>query len=359
MAHDRHQEDAPVLIQSHPALRILTLNRPQVVNSLNLAMVRSLRQALEEARTTPSVKLVLLNGAGDRGFCAGGDLKALAQVVQNQDWERARRFFREEYDLDLFIHTYPKPVVVLADGITMGGGLGLAAGADLVIATERTRMAMPETIIGFFPDVGATGWLFTKCPPGYPELLALTGVEMKGRDAVRVGLATHYLPSRNLPGFLDDCPSLAVQLPADKSKAAAQLDNVLRARATPNLPPDPKIDAWVQAHFAGQTSVSDIIASLDSCPETDQFCQEISRRLAERSPTALALTLALLRRHEGRPLPEVFAGEARAAAWIIRQPDYLEGIRARIFDKDHQPHWQPATLEEVRLDILTRRNNGL
>jgi len=346
-----NQEDLPILVQSHAALRIVTLNRPQVVNSINLAMVRSLRQAFEEARENPSVKMVLLNGTGDRGFCAGGDLKVLAQVVKHRDWERARRFFQEEYDLDLLIHGFPKVVVVLADGITMGGGLGLAAGADLVIATERTRMAMPETIIGFFPDVGATCWLFTKCPPGYPELLALTGMEMEGREAVRVGLATHFMPSRNLEDFLSDCPSLATQLPDDKGEAVAWLDSSLKARGTSNNPPDPERDAWVKAHFAGKTSVTDIIASLHPCPEQDQFCQEISQRLSARSPTALSLTLALLRRHEGRPLEEVFAGEAKAANWIIRQPDYLEGIRAQIVDKDHQPHWQPARLEDVHLDL--------
>lgn len=351
MAYHQHQESLPVIVQSHPGLHSVTLNRPQAVNSINLAMVRSLRQALEEARAALAVKMVLLKGAGNRGFCAGGDLKALAQVVQRRDWERARRFFREEYDLDLFIHNFPRTLVVLADGITMGGGLGLAAGADLVIATERTRMAMPETIIGFFPDVGATGWLFAKCPPGYPEFLALTGMEVEGREAVRLGLATHFLPFRHLREFLDGCPALAARLSDDRGEAAAQLDNFLGAQGAANSPPNPALDAWVRIHFAGKTSVAEIIASLDSCPEQTRFCQEISRRLAARSPTALALTLALLRRHEGRPLAEVFAGEAEAAAWIIRQPDYLEGIRARILDKDHQPQWQPTTLEEVRLDL--------
>lgn len=351
MAQHQHPKGPPVLIQSHPALQILTLNRPPVVNSLNLAMVRSLRQALEEARKKPGVKMVLLNGAGDRGFCAGGDLKALARVVRDQDWERARRFFREEYDLDLFIHDFPKPVVVLADGITMGGGLGLAAGADLVIATERSRMAMPETILGFFPDAGATGWLFRKCPPGYPELLALTGLEIEGREAVRLGLATHYVSSQNLPRLLADFPSMTAQLPSDKKKAAAWFDNALKTRFPSNSSPDPERDALVKTHFAGKTSVADIMASLERCPEPDQFCQEISRRLSARSPTALTLTLALLRCHEGRPLEEVFQGEARAAAWIIRQPDYLEGVRARIVDKGRQPQWQPARLEEVHLDL--------
>lgn len=359
MPSAKPQAGSVVLVQSHPALRVVTLNRPQVVNSLNLAMVRSLRQALEEARETPGVKMVLLKGAGDRGFCAGGDLKALAQVVGSRDWERAHRFFQEEYDLDLLIHEFPKTVVVLADGITMGGGLGLAAGADLVVATERTRMAMPETLIGFFPDVGATGWLFSKCPPGYPEFLALTGMEMVGREAVRVGLATHFLPSQGLPEFLADCPSLASRLPGDKNEAAAWLDNSLQARWASDITPRPELDAWVEAHFAGKTSVAEIIASVDRCAEQNQFCQEIARRLAARSPTALTLTLALLRRHEGRPLKEIFAGEAQAADWIIRHPDYLEGIRARIIDKDHHPQWQPASLAEVRLDFLRRKGNVL
>ena len=123
---------------------------------------------------------MVICGAGDRGFCAGGDLKELTRAVQAGAVHLADQFFREEYALDLMIHQCPKPVVVLAHGITMGGGLGLAAGADLVVATEATRMAMPETRIGFFPDVGGTGWLFTKCPPGYPEYLALTGYELAG-----------------------------------------------------------------------------------------------------------------------------------------------------------------------------------
>ena len=159
---------SPVVIEQSGQVLAITLNRPQAINSLNLEMVRLLQAALEIARKDARIHFVLLKGAGERGFCAGGDLKTLAQAVQAGEAWRADQFFQEEYALDLTVHEFPKPVVVLADGVTMGGGLGLAAGADLVIATERTRIALPETRIGFFPDVGATGWLFTQMSAGLP-----------------------------------------------------------------------------------------------------------------------------------------------------------------------------------------------
>ena len=189
------QTELPVLVIRHPGLMGLVLNRPRVLNTLNREMIRLLTLGLEEALVASDVKLVVISGAGERGFCAGGDLKELTRAVQAGEVHLADQFFREEYALDLMIHQCPKPVVVLARGITMGGGLGLAAGADLVVATETTRMAMPETRIGFFPDVGGTGWLFTKCPRGYPEYLALTGYELEGAECVRLGLATHLVDS--------------------------------------------------------------------------------------------------------------------------------------------------------------------
>src|SRR4030042_5666071 len=193
------QGETPVLVQRRAGLLALVLNRPQVLNTLNLEMIRLLRRALNEALADDRVRLVLFGGAGEKGFCAGGDLKELARAVQEGDPARDHRFFREEYALDLLVHRCPKAVVVLAHGVTMGGGLGLAASADLVVATERTRMAMPETRIGFFPDVGATGWVFLKCPPGYPAYLALTGYELAGPECVRLGLATHLVPAARWP----------------------------------------------------------------------------------------------------------------------------------------------------------------
>ena len=204
------------------------------------------------ARADAAVRLLVLSGAGERGFCAGGDLKELLWAVKAGALARTDEFFREEYALDLLIHRFPKPVVALADGITMGGGLGLAAGADLVVATERSRMAMPETRIGFFPDVGATGWLFDRCPPGYPEYLGLTGYELTGGECVRLGLATHLVTSARLPELWANLTEISQRLSSDKSEAVTQVRACLEALAEKPLPSRPEFDAWVAEHFAGK-----------------------------------------------------------------------------------------------------------
>jgi enoyl-CoA hydratase/carnithine racemase len=338
---------SPVFIEPFGRLLSITLNRPQTINSLNLEMIRLLQAALDIARQESRIHFLLLRGAGDRGFCAGGDLKALAQVVQAGETRLAEQFFQEEYALDLAIHDFPKPVVVLADGVTMGGGLGLAAGADLVIATERTRIALPETRIGFFSDIGATGWLFTKCPPGYPEFLALTGYEIQGAESVRLGLATDFTPSSGLPRLVDALTNFFLPLPGNRRTAAAFLRSELAIfLEKPSFPPC-DLDQWVAQHFQGKKTLPEIIGSLSTCSLESLVCREVFGRLAERSPTGLALTLMLLRHNEGKPLAQVFAAEAQAAAFIIRHPDYLEGIRARLLDKDDQPRWSPATIEDL------------
>jgi enoyl-CoA hydratase/carnithine racemase len=245
------------------------------------------------------------------------------------------------------IHQCPKPVVVLGHGITMGGGLGLAAGADIVVATEATRMAMPETRIGFFPDVGGTGWLFSKCPRGYPEYLALTGYELVGPECVRLGLATHLVDAGRLAELREALKDCAGELPADKSGAVEKLREILGCFTRREMPPNQELDAWVAEHFAGKRSLQEIMAGLKECSLELNLCQEVFRRLKERSPTALAVTLQLLRANEGRPLPEVFHREALAAHFMITHPDYLEGIRARIIDKDDQPRWQPDRIEAL------------
>jgi enoyl-CoA hydratase len=325
----------------------IALNRPRVLNTLNLEMIRLLRRALDAALATERVRLVIISGAGEKGFCAGGDLKELTQSVREHTVHLADQFFQEEYALDLLIHDSPKPVMVLAHGISMGGGLGLAAGADIVVATETTRMAMPETRIGFFPDVGATGWLFTKCPPGYPEYLTLTGSELVGAECVRVGLATHLVPQDRLPELLQGLEDCSEELPADRPGGAAVLHQVLAPFALQDITPNPEMDLWVKEHFAGKSSLKEIVAPLNQCGLGMKLCDDVRHRLAERSPTALAVTLQLLRANAGRPLPEVFQREALAAHFLITHPDYLEGIRARIIDKDDKPRWQPPTIAEL------------
>ncbi len=327
----------------------IILNRPAAINALTTEMILQIRHALDEAMEKDRYQFVLFLGAGNRGLCAGGDLKRLAEAVKEKSFRVADEFFQEEYALDFSIHRFPKPVIVIADGVTMGGGLGLSAGASIVIATERTLMAMPETRIGFFPDVGATGWMFKKCPRGYPEYLGLVGYEMEGAECTRLGLADSLAKRGQLPRLRKALQSFPGKLTEEKTIAILHLKSYLASFFQEDIPVNPEMDAWVAAHFSGKTSIREIMNSLSQCSREDRLCQDVYHRLSERSPTALVLTLTLLRHNERRPLEEVFAAETWAARFIIRHPDYLEGIRARILDKDDQPHWQPSTVEEVTL----------
>lgn len=347
MNESRDQSESTVFVHRHPRMVSIVLNRPRVLNSLNLEMIRSLDQALDEIEADQNIQLVLLSGAGEKGFCAGGDIKALAQAVQQKLSPTAEQILEEEYDLGLRLHLFPKPLVSLADGITMGAGLGLAAAADLVVATERTRMAMPETRIGFFPDVGSTGWMFTRCPKGYPEYLGLTGYEMVGAEAVRTGLASRMVQSERLSELVAVLRAYSGILSPLRSAAAEELLAMLDHLFDSNIPSKPEMDEWVASYFAGKSSVVEIMESLRHCNIQTQLCDGVFHRLAERSPTAVALTLKLLRHNEGRRLEEVFQADLKAARFILAHPDYVEGVRARLIDKDDNPRWQPESIEEV------------
>jgi enoyl-CoA hydratase/carnithine racemase len=346
-----HQEELEVLVERGRHM-VITLNRPGTINALTTEMIRLIRHALEEALAEDRFRFVLIQGAGSRGFCAGGDVKRLAKAVEENDFGTAEQFFREEYSLDLLIHRYPKPVIVIADGITMGGGLGLSAGADVVVATEQSLMAMPETGIGFFPDVGATGWMFLKCPKGYPEYLGLTGYEMKGQECVRIGLASGLMRRDQLPVMRDALVNYPWRISSDKSVATRDLKAYLTSFFDKEIPSIPETDAWVKGHFSGKLCIKEIMTSLSQRIPKDPLCRDAHRRLVESSPTSLVLTLGLLRRNEGRPLEEVFATEARAAGFMIRHPDYFEGVRARLLEKNGHPRWHPPTIDEVRSDEL-------
>ena len=347
MNESKDQTGQPVLIHKHPRMVSIVLNRPRVLNSLNLEMIRSIDHELDKIGADQNIQFVLLYGAGERGFCAGGDIKAIAQAVQDNTPVPADQILKEEYDLCLRLHRFPKPVIALADGITMGAGLGLVATADLALATERTRMAMPETRIGFFPDVGATGWMFTKCPIGYPEYLGLTGYEMVGAEAVRVGLASHLVNSERLSELITALEGYSATLLQARSEAAEELLAGLEHFFDTNIPFKPEMDEWVAAYFAAKSSMAEIMESLRQCSIQTQLCDGVFNRLAERSPTAVMVTLQLLRHNQGRPLEEVFEADLKAARFVLGHPDYVEGVRARVIDKDDNPRWQPESLEEV------------
>ncbi|MEJ5348235.1 MAG: enoyl-CoA hydratase/isomerase family protein [Desulfosoma sp.] len=341
-------ENSHVRVRAKKCLLHIELNRPEALNSLSLPMIRRVAQVLNAAEKDSQVRCLLFTGSGPKAFCAGGDIKWVALQVRAGNRADAEAFFREEYALDLSLHRYPKPVVVVAHGVTMGGGLGLAAAADIVIATETTHMAMPETRIGFFPDVGATGWLFVKCPPGYPEYLALTGDDLLGAHTVRVGLATHFVDSSQQQSLIDALEEASPSLPGNRKGAAAFLGKLVAAFQSHHpLPEDPDMDAWVRDYFDGVSSVPTLLENLSKCQIQSRLCEGVFRRLSERSPTAVGLTLALLKVQKGRPLETVFARDEKAAAWIIGHHDFWEGVRARLIDKDNHPRWNPARFDQV------------
>ncbi len=348
----RDQIEPTVLVHRHTRMMSIVLNRPRVLNSLDLEMIRFIDEALDEVESDERFQFVLLYGAGDRGFCAGGDIKALAQAVQQNVSIPADQILGEEYNLCLRLHRFPKPVIALADGITMGAGLGLAAAGDIVVATERTRMAMPETRIGFFPDVGATGWMFSKCPRGYPEYLGLTGYEMVGAEALRLGLATHLLKSERMSELIAALERHSASLSGSRAQAAEDLLTEIDHFFDKGTSAKPEMDEWVATYFSGKSSMVEIMESLRQCTIQINLCDGVFNRLAERSPTAVVLTLQLLRHNEGRPIEEVFQADLKAATFIVAHPDYVEGVRARLVDKDDNPQWQPKTIEEVgTLDV--------
>ena len=201
---------------------------------------------------------------------------------------------------------------------------------------KKTLMAMPETRIGFFPDVGATGWLFSKCPAGYPEFLGLTGYRLDGPECLRLGLASHMVIDDMLPDFMKELEQLSEKVPADRSKAVQLLYSAFKSLTDNKYMLNPEMDEWVRTCFSGKGSVNEI---LSGCGQHKELSEEALTKLSENSPTALALTLSLLRRNEKRTIEDVYIQELKAARFMINHPDYAEGIRARLVDKDNKPVW--------------------
>jgi enoyl-CoA hydratase/carnithine racemase len=330
----------------------IILNRPLNLNSLNTEMIRLIGQALDQAEREANIGFVLFRGTGEKGFCAGGDLKMLARAAESRQFEEAYEFFDAEYALDLRIFRFPKPVVVIADGITMGGGLGLTAGADFVIGTERTRMAMPESRIGLFPDVGATAWLFKKCPEGYPEFLALTGYEPVGTECVRLGLATHICSSASLPEMLKKLDGYSHSLPPQRKEASEAIIRHVSPYFSTHSSLNPEMDEWVSTYFHAQGCIPRIIEALSECQSERKLCSIFFSELKERSPTSLTLTLHLLQHNRSLPMEEVYAVESRAARFMVTHHDFREGVRSRLVDKDDNPQWRPQKIEDVDLSSV-------
>jgi enoyl-CoA hydratase/carnithine racemase len=309
--------------------RIL-LNRPKALNALTLPMIRACSVVLHEWAEDPHSHAVVIAGAGDRAFCAGGDIRALRDASIGGDSAFVDSFFGEEYALNLLIATYPKPYVALIDGLCMGGGIGLSVHAPYRVATEHAAFAMPETAIGFFPDIGAT-FMLPRLPGELGTYLGLTGTRLAGADAVHAGFATHFTPRARLA-------DLSAALARDGVAALAAHDETLPAFSL--APHRAAIDRCFAADTPGE-----IAARLGA--EDADWARAALKALESASPSALHWTLRALRRGRDLTLKQALDAEFALTRTTMAHPDFTEGVRAMVVDKDRAPKWQPARIEDV------------
>ena len=332
-----------VIVRTEGVVGRLSLNRPKAIHALTTAMVAAMTEALLAWGGDAQVAVVMLDHAaapdGDpklsRGFCSGGDINLLRQSALNDGGVAGRRFFFEEYQLNHLLFAYDKPIVAFMDGITMGGGVGISQPARFRVATENTRFAMPETGIGLFPDVGG-GWYLSRLPGRLGQYLALTGARIDGAECLWAGLASHYLP-------LD-------RLPAAKRRISShpeQVQEILDIFGSHPVP-EPRLArhaADIARHFASD-KLDDILASL--ALDDSEWAVSTLKTLQAKSPQACKVALRQLAASAGLDdFAENMALEYRIASRVLTLPDFTEGVRAVIVDKDNAPKWHPATPEAM------------
>lgn len=332
-----------VLFEQRGHIGIITLNRPTALNALNLHMIRLIDSHLIACAGNDDIKAVIIEGAGGRAFCSGGDVKGIAQAIGTTEGNKlASDFFREEYTLNNRIHTYTKPYISLIDGIVMGGGKGISAHGSHRIVTENTLFAMPETNIGFFPDVGG-GYFLPRCPGQTGLYLAMTSKRIKAIDTVYIGFGTHYVPSDKITELRDALCSLPFDRETDIQK---DIDRTL-ASFTAEAPGESEIApvrALIDECF-GYDSVEKILAALEK--QDHPWAQETLAALYAMSPTSLKVALRQIRTGASLDFSKVMTMEYRLSQRLVHTHDFYEGIRAALIDKDRQPKWQPAKAEEV------------
>lgn len=318
-----------VIVETAGALGRIRLNRPKALNALNHPMVGLIDKALDRFSADPAVAAVLLTGEGERALCAGGDLRSLYE----NGTAVAERFWRDEYRLDSRISHYEKPFIAVMDGITMGGGVGLSGHAAHRVVTERSRVAMPETGIGYLPDVGGT-WLLPRAPGELGTYLGLSGAQIGAADAMFCDLADAFIPSTVLPDLI---AALA---------AGEEVEAVLsRFAREPGPPPLAEHRAVIDRCFAFDM-VDEIVSALDA--DGSDFAAEAKEVLLSKAPSSLVLTLCLLRLGRAAPTLEAcLEREFHASLAVLEEGDFREGIRAAVIDKDKSPRWNPARLDQV------------
>lgn len=336
-------------IQGH--IGCITLHRPKALNALSLPMIRDITNALQRWQDDPQVLAVAVRGTGKEGpfgaFCAGGDIRFFHQAAHAGD-PALEDFFTEEYALNHLIHTYRKPYIAFMDGIVMGGGMGISQGASVRVVTERTKMAMPETLIGLFPDVGG-GFFLSRCPGKLGEYLGLTGLMIGGPQAVSAKLADIALPS----SMLEVIWNKLISSPFESGEAIERWVLAQPGSLTPEkLQPQPQIDA-----IFGLPTVQAMVDALEAA--SDDWSQKTAQTLRARSPLMLHVVLEQIRRARAMGLADDLRMERDMVHHCfhlrsVQESETVEGIRALAVDKDHQPHWKPARVEAVDRSEVAR-----
>ncbi len=318
-----------VFVRRQGRIGRLTLNRPKALNAVDQDMLRVIRGALDEWRDDPGVHAVIIESAGGRAFCAGGDIRWLRDRVLAGSHAEVDAFFADEYALNLVIARYSKPYVALIDGACMGGGVGLSVHGSVRVVGEAALLAMPETSIGFFPDVGAS-FILPRLRPGFGMFLALTGMRVNAADAAFLGLATHYVEPGRFGGLADEI--------AEHGIAA------LMQAAVP--PPHSQLAELAEAVRCFQAgSVAEIMAGLTALKS--DWARSTLATLRTMSPSAVLWSFELMRRGASQTLEQCLATELALSRCVSRHPDFQEGVRAMVVDKDRNPRWSPACLEDV------------
>ncbi len=328
-----------ILFETAGDFGVITLNRPEALNALNWNMCKAMRSKLIEWERSPAIRAVLVKGAGEKAFCAGGDIRWLHDSGR-KDPAGTCEFFREEYRLNALIYHYSKPYVALIDGIVMGGGVGVSVHGDFRVAGDRTLFAMPETGIGMFTDVGG-GHFLPRLHDGLGFYYGLTGARAKAADAMAAGIATHYAPSERMPALESELTKLSLG-----AHPHAQIEAVLEA-----LSGDPgeahvnMIRPALKRLFEGYESFDALYAGLKA--DGHDVAGDMLRILDRMSPTSLKLTFEQLRRGRELNFDDNMKMEFRIVQRVLRSHDFFEGVRALIIDKDKTPRWSPASVEGV------------
>jgi enoyl-CoA hydratase/carnithine racemase len=346
-------------IATHVVNRIgfIELERPKALNALSTGMIRAMHAALEQWREDPEVLSVVVRSGHPRAFCAGGDIRLLYESFQRGDLAARDTFFTEEYRLNHAIFTYPKPYIALLNGVVMGGGMGISQGAHrtggLRVVTGSTRMAMPETRIGLFPDVGA-GWFLVRTPGALGRYLAVTGETITAADALYAGLADVYMDDAALPALVETLRSETFEHGSDVVAAIGRECAAHSVAPTPEKSMLAVTRTLIDRHFA-LPDVVQIFASLQAERGEDaaEWAEETLGVLRERSPLSMAVSLEVVSRAEGT-MADCLRRDLDLTRTSFAHGDVVEGIRARIIDKDNAPRWRFAKIEDVRADDVAQ-----